>query len=476
MGIARLHQPFQPFQLVAVGREFEVGVEAGSRLYNAPLVAESLETRTAVISPHAAVAYAAEGQVAVGRLEYRVVDAGAARRGVLYHVAGTFATLGKIVEGERFFPLVHILHAVVDVVERNHGEDRPENFVGEQGRLRVYIGEQRRGDIAVGRVVKSSAEGRAVRKEGGQPFEMAVVDDAGIVGAELRVFAVLPQDFIRYLFNERLLYAAVNHQVVGGDARLSAVEEFAPYDPLCRRRQVGIVVDDTRAFPAQFEGHGGKVLCGRLHNVLSVLDAAGVEYVVEPFLQQLFGCLPPDIGHGDIFLFETFADEFLQDFGRAGCFARRFHDGAVPRGDGAHQRRQGQLQRIVPRSDNEHTAVRLVMDAAFGTKEEHGGRTPPVAGPALQVIFERAYLVQEEPGFGGITLERRLPQVGAQRFGQLAFAGGNAFGEPVEGAQPERNLAGDVFVEKCFLQIYHVVTVVCSHIVDFMVKIVSDCL
>ena len=74
MGIARLHQPFQPFQLVAVGWEFEVGVEAGGRLYNASLVAESLETRTAVISPHAAVAYAAEGQVAVGRLEYRVVD------------------------------------------------------------------------------------------------------------------------------------------------------------------------------------------------------------------------------------------------------------------------------------------------------------------------------------------------------------------------------------------------------------------
>ncbi len=177
---------------MAVRWELESGVEALGRGDDAPLVAERLETRAAVISPHAAVAYAAEGQVAVGRLEYRVVDAGAARRGVLYHVSGSFAAAGEVIEGQWFFPLVYILHAVVDVVERNHGEDRPEDFVGEQGRLRVYIGEQCRGDIAVGRVVKSSAEGRAVREEGGQPFEMAVVDDAGIVGAELRVFAVLP--------------------------------------------------------------------------------------------------------------------------------------------------------------------------------------------------------------------------------------------------------------------------------------------
>ena len=103
-------------------------------------MAEGLETGAAMIGPHAAVADATEGKLAVDNLHDGVVDAGAARRGVLYHVAGPLAAAGKVVEGQRFLALVDVFDTVVDVVERYHGEYGTENLVGEQGRLRVDVG------------------------------------------------------------------------------------------------------------------------------------------------------------------------------------------------------------------------------------------------------------------------------------------------------------------------------------------------
>lgn len=176
---------------MAVGSDTEIGIETLSRCDDPSPVAECLETRAAVISAHAAVPDATEREVAVGGLQDCVVDAGSARRCVLYHIACPFAATGKVVECQRFFPLVYIFYTVVDVVKRYHGKYGPEDFVAEQGRLRVDVGEQSGGDVSVGRVVSTTQQCGAVRKESRQTFEMAFVDDAGVLGVELRVFAIL---------------------------------------------------------------------------------------------------------------------------------------------------------------------------------------------------------------------------------------------------------------------------------------------
>lgn len=437
-------------------------------------MAEGLETGAAMIGPHAAVADATEGKLAVDNLHDGVVDAGAARRGVLYHVAGPFAAAGKVVEGQRFLAQVDVLDTVVDVVERNYGEYGSENFVGEQGRLRVDVGKQRRGYVAVGRVAGAAAEGSTMREQSRQSLEMPRVDNARIVGVVLRVLAELPHDFPAHQLDEVRLYPAVHQQIIGRYASLSAVQEFAPHDTAGSRGQVGVVVDNTGTLAPQLERDRREVSGSCLHDVVAILHAAGIEDVVEPLLQQLLGRLAPVIGYGDVLLFETFANEFLQGPSRVGRFARGLDDGTVAGRDGTHQRRQRQLQRVVPRGNDEHTPVRLVMNAAVRAEEEERRGAPAVASPTLQVVFDDAYLVQKDTDFGYITFERRLAQVGPQSLGQLFFPVGNSFGQAVEGTQTVGDFAGNMFVEECFLQIDQVMIVVRCHIVvvcNWVIKI-----
>lgn len=193
---------------------------------------------------------------------------------------------GKVVEGEGLFPVVDVFDTVVDVVEREYGEYGAEDFVGEQGGLRGYVGEQRGGYVSVGGIACASAKYRAVREERRQAVEMPSIDDTGIIGALLWIFAVLTGDFVTDMFCEFVLDFAMYHEVVGGYAGLSAVEELAPYDAACGGFQIGIVIDDTGTFSSQFECDGGEVTRCGLHDVTPVFDTSCVEDVIEPFLQE----------------------------------------------------------------------------------------------------------------------------------------------------------------------------------------------
>ena len=253
---------------------------------DAAAMTECLETFAAVVGSHSAVPDSSEGEVSVGGLYDGVVDTGSARCGVLYHVACPFFAAGKVVEGEGLFPVVDVFDTVVDVVEREYGEYGAEDFVGEQGGLRGYVGEQRGGYVSVGGIACASAKYRAVREERRQAVEMPSIDDTGIIGALLWIFAVLTGDFVTDIFCEFVLDFAMYHEVVGGYAGLSAVEELAPYDAACGGFQIGIVIDDTGTFSSQFECDGGEVTRCGLHDVTPVFDTSCVEDVIEPFLQE----------------------------------------------------------------------------------------------------------------------------------------------------------------------------------------------
>ena len=77
---------------------------------------------------------------------------------------------------------------------------------------------------------------------------MPSIDDTGIIGALLWIFAVLAGDFVTDIFCEFVLDFVMYHEVVGGYTGLSAVEELAPYDAACGGFQIGIVIDDTGTF------------------------------------------------------------------------------------------------------------------------------------------------------------------------------------------------------------------------------------
>lgn len=69
--------------------------------------------------------------------------------------------------------------------------------------------------------------------------------------------------------------------VIGGDACLARVEEFAPGDAFGGLGDVGAVGHDGGAFAAKLEGYGGEVFgCGG-HDAFADGGAAGEEDVAE---------------------------------------------------------------------------------------------------------------------------------------------------------------------------------------------------
>ena len=179
---------------------------------------------------------------------------------------------------------------------------------------------------------------------------MPVVDDPPVVRRGLRVLTVEVVDRPQHGAEQLVLDRPHDEHVVGGDARLAGVGEAAPGDPSGGDVDVGVGGDDRRALAAEFECHGCQVLGRRPHDDVGDRSAAGVQDVVEPFGEQRGG------------LFDTALDDLhdplievaryqLGDHRRGRrSRLRRLEDRRVAGGEGADERGQRQVQRIVPRA------------------------------------------------------------------------------------------------------------------------------
>ena len=88
--------------------------------------------------------------------------------------------------------------------------------------------------------------------------------------------------FINKLFGYRFVHIGVS----GRSAPLAAPGRSAPDDLFGCIRDIGCRINEGWVLPAEFEENRSQIFCGRLHDDLANLDAAGEENKVEWQLEQ----------------------------------------------------------------------------------------------------------------------------------------------------------------------------------------------
>ena len=247
---------------------------------------------------------------------------------------------------------------------------------------------------------------------------MRGIDHPRIIHRKARIVPPLPLDGPLQLLHEPVANRLVDKQEIGCHAGLAGIERLPPHDAPRRQLQIGLYTHDTRAFPAQFERDGRQMPGCTGHDLTAEGSASGIENMVEALCQQLLHHLRC-VGHQRrLLLRKTLADDLRQHRRRRRSARRRFQYHTVPRSQRSDERQQRQLQRIIPRRNDEHHTQRLIADAAPRRPCKKRGRDTPEPHPAFQVVQREADFTQHDADFGHITLDGRLTQIGTQGIAQ----------------------------------------------------------
>ncbi len=245
-------------------------------------------------------------------------------------------SLGEHVQRQRMWPGVDERDSRVDVVDRQHRQDRPEDLLLHHRRVRGDAGEHRRGEVAGTTVAAAAGDDGFVAagvEQPDQPVEVTVVDDASEVRRHLRVLAVEVVHRAQHGAEELILDGPGDEDVVGGDARLAGVGEPPPRDPSGGDVDVGVGRDDRRALATELERHRGEVLRRRPHDDLRHRRAARVEDVVEALGEHRRRLLDP-AGHDlNGALVEVARNQLGDEFGRRRCQLGRLEHRRVAGGE-----------------------------------------------------------------------------------------------------------------------------------------------
>ena len=147
--------------------------------------------------------------------------------------------------------------------------------------------------------------------------------------------------------------------------------------------EVGVGGDDHRALAAELERDRRQRGCGGGQDLAADLGATGEQHVVESLCQQRLGRLTVSLDDDH----RLGVDVSRQQVGQQGRNRRRqlgrLDDGAVAGRDRADERAEREVERVVPRADDEHDAERLVLDpASRGKLVERQTSAPRTASTA----------------------------------------------------------------------------------------------
>src|SRR6202045_967393 len=150
--------------------------------------------------------------------------------------------------------------------------------------------------------------------------------------------------------------------VSGRRTPLAAPGRRTPDDLLGRIRDICGRVNESRILPAQFEKNGSQILCGRLHDDLANLDAAGEENEVEGQLENLRHLVFAAGDRSDGPRIEVFWNEIEQDLTGGGQTLGEFEDAWIARRNNLDSGVEEKRQRSIEWPDHQGDAVRFPID------------------------------------------------------------------------------------------------------------------
>jgi hypothetical protein len=116
---------------------------------------------------------------------------------------------------------------------------------------------------------------------GAHRVEAAVVHQAGVIGALLRVLAVGPLHEARESIKELIHHRFMHERVIRSDAGLPGIEVLAPRDALGGLVDVGAAINDGGALAAELQRDRYQLLGSHRHDRSAHALTAGEEHMVE---------------------------------------------------------------------------------------------------------------------------------------------------------------------------------------------------
>jgi len=174
------------------------------------------------------------------------------------------------------------------------------------------------------------------------------------------------------------------------------------------------VIDDAGALATELEGDGREVLGRRAHDDAPDVAVARVEDVVEALLEQLrrLGHAALDDLHGAAV--EVLGHELRDQLGCGGRDLGGLDQRAAAGGQSANQRREGELEGVVPGRDDQGDAQRLGAHAALaGLIDQRRGYALGLH-PTREVLLHVDDVVRHERHLRRVGLEARLAHVGGE--------------------------------------------------------------
>ncbi len=370
-----------------------------------------------MVGAHPAVTDAAEGQLRDEAVHRGMVDHNATRADLAQHLFTLGLRRTEQVGRQRLGTTVDQDDGLVQRRHAHHWQDRPENLLPHDGRVRVGVDDDRQLDgraVSVHRPAEDDGATGAVEQRR-QPFELTAVDD----GKRGRGTGAEAADRLDELGDKAVAHLGFDQHVVRRDAGLPGVQQLRPGDAAGRDLQVGVAGDNRRTLATQFQGDRSEVPRGGRHHDLADFRTAGEEGVVKTLIEQQLGGLGLALDDGHRVGVKVLRDE-PREQGRAdrGVLGR-FDDGAVARRDGADQRAERQVDRVVPRADDQHDAERFVLvpRPAGPRHERQAGAPAPHPGPEVSASVGRLGPDRGDVAQPGV--HRRPAEVGPDRLGDV---------------------------------------------------------
>src|ERR1700690_1122456 len=127
-------------------------------------------------------------------------------------------------------------------------------------------------------------------------------------------------------------------------------------------RDIGVRVNESWILATEFEKNGGQIFCGRLHDDLANLDAAGEEDEVEGQLEKLRHLVFAAGDGSDGPRIEIFCNEIEQDLTGSGQTLGEFEDAWIASRNHLDSGVEEQRQWSIEWPDNQGDAVRFPID------------------------------------------------------------------------------------------------------------------
>jgi len=175
------------------------------------------------------------------------------------------------------------------------------------------------------------------------------------------------------------------------------------------------VIDDARALAAKLERHRRELLRGRFHHDAGDSPISRVEDVVEALLEERAGLFGTALDKCHAARVQVPRHEAAQQFRDMRRDLRRLQHHTVARRNRTHERGEQQLDRVVPRSNDQDDAERLAEDAGAGGLLLKRGSNLLRAHPSGQLLFREQRLALHDGDVGDARFERRLAQIGLER-------------------------------------------------------------